>query len=84
MIFPLAVSSLNNANELISYYSQLTVVEQCFTNIAAIQNMGVLEQIWTYKIYVGILLTCQNITMHRLKDIAFYVKKHIAPTVVLS
>ena len=42
MIFPLAVSSLNNANQLIGYNNQLTVVEQCFTNIADIQNMGVL------------------------------------------
>ena len=43
--FPLAVSSLNNANQLIRYNNQLTVVDQCFTNIAAIQNMGLLQQI---------------------------------------
>ena len=42
MISPLAVSILNNANQLIRYNNQLTVVEPCFTNIAAIQNMGVL------------------------------------------
>ena len=40
MIFPLAVSSLNIVNQLIHYSNQLTVGEQCFTNIAAIQNMG--------------------------------------------
>ena len=42
MIFPLVVSSLNNANYLIHNNNQLTVVKQYFTNIAAIQNMGVL------------------------------------------
>ena len=85
MIFPLAVSSLNNANQLIHYNNQLVVVEQYYTNIAAIQNMGVLWQIWTYKIYWGILLICQNTTMeHGLKDIALYVKKHTTPRVVLS
>ena len=36
--FPLAVSSLNNTIQLICYNSQLMIVEQCFTNIAAIQN----------------------------------------------
>ena len=40
--FPLAVSSLNNTNQLIHYNNQLTVVEQCFTNIAAIQDMELL------------------------------------------
>ena len=38
--FPLAVSSLNNANYLIHYNNQLTVVEQYFANICAIQNKG--------------------------------------------
>ena len=42
MFFPLAVSSLNNLNQLMRYNNQLTVVEQYFTNIATIQNMGVL------------------------------------------
>ena len=42
MIFPQAVSSLNSAIQLIGYNNQLTVVEQCFTNIAGIQNIGVL------------------------------------------
>ena len=37
---PLAVSSLNNVNKLIHYNNQLTVVEQYFTMIAIIQNMG--------------------------------------------
>ena len=40
MIFPLAVSSLNNANYLIHYNNQLMVVEQYFANITAIQNKG--------------------------------------------
>ena len=40
--FSLAVSSLNNVHYLIRYNNQLMAVEQYFTNIAAIQNMGVL------------------------------------------
>ena len=48
MILPLAVSSPNNV--LICYDNQLPVVQQYFKNIAAIQNMGVLWQIWLYKI----------------------------------
>ena len=40
MIFPLALSNLNNAYQLIHYSNQPTVVDQCFTNIAALQNMG--------------------------------------------
>ena len=63
MISPLTVSSLNNANQLIRYNNQLTVVEQCFANIAAIWNIGVLKPIWTYEIYTGILLICQNTAM---------------------
>ena len=51
--FSLAVSSLISANQLIRYNNQLMVVEQCFTNIAAIQNMGALIQIWNYEIYWG-------------------------------
>ena len=31
--FPLAMSSLNNANQLKRYNNKLTVEEQCFTNI---------------------------------------------------
>ena len=44
MIFPLVVSSLKNVNQLIlvRYYNQLMFVEQYFTNIASVQNMGVL------------------------------------------
>ena len=42
MIFPLAVSSLNKANQLIRYNNQQVAVEQCLTNIDAIQNMDVL------------------------------------------
>ena len=41
MILPVAVSSLNNTNELLHYNNQLTVVKQCFTNTAAKQTMGV-------------------------------------------
>ena len=41
MIFPLVVSSLNNINKLIHYNNQLMVLEQYFTNIAGIQNIGV-------------------------------------------
>ena len=63
MIFTTAVSSLNNVNKLIRYNNQLTVVEQYFTNIAAMQNIGVLSQIWLHEIYGGILLLCQNITV---------------------
>ena len=40
MVFALAVSSLSNATQLIRYNNQLVVVEQCFPNITAIQNMG--------------------------------------------
>ena len=46
-----------------SYNNQLPVVEQYFTNIAAIQNMGVLQQIRLYEIIAGMLLMCQNTTM---------------------
>ena len=46
-----------------SYNNQLPVVEQHFTNIAATQNVGVLQQIWIYKIIGGMLLMCQNTTM---------------------
>ena len=45
-----------------SYNNQLPVVKQFFTNIAAVQNLGVLKQIWLYKIIGGILLMCQNTT----------------------
>ena len=30
---------------------------------AAIQNMGILQQIWLYEIIEGMLLMCQNTTM---------------------
>ena len=64
----------------------MTVVAQYFANIAAMQNMGVLWQIWLYEIYWGISLICQNTTTgymeHGLKDIAFYVKKHITTRAV--
>ena len=56
--FPLAVSSLNNVNQLIQ-----TVIEQYFPNITIIQNVGLLWQIRLDKIYCEILLICQNTTM---------------------
>ena len=66
-----------------SYNNQLPIVWQYFTNIAAIQNMGVfLQQIWLYDIIGGMFLMCQNATMqvygHGLKLNTFYVRKHIA------
>ena len=36
---------------------------QYFTNIAAIQNVVVLQQIWLYEIIGGMLLMCQNTTI---------------------
>ena len=41
----------------------LLVVYQYITNIAAIQNMAVLQQIWLYKIIGGTLSMFQNTTM---------------------
>ena len=46
-----------------SYNNQLVDVERYFTNIAAIQNVGVLQQIWLREIIGGMLLMCQNTTM---------------------
>ena len=45
-----------------SYNNQLLVVEQYFTNIAAMQNVGLLQQIWLYQIIWGMLLKCKNTT----------------------
>ena len=45
------------------YNNQLPVVYQYFTNINAIQNKGVLQQIWLQEFFGGILLMCQNTTM---------------------
>ena len=57
-----AVSSLNN--QLIHYSNQLTVVEQCFTNIAAIQNMGYYSKFEPTESMGAILLIwCKNTTM---------------------
>ena len=74
------MSSLRKVNQLI----QVTIVEQYFTNIASLQNMGALYQIWLNEIYGVISLICQNTTMwvYGLKHIALYVQKHIAPRVV--
>ena len=46
-----------------SYKNPLSVVEQYFTNIAAIQNVAVLQQIWLYEIIGGMLPMWQNTTM---------------------
>ena len=39
-----------------SYNNQLPIVLQYFTNIAAIQNVAVLQQIWLSEIIGGMLL----------------------------
>ena len=46
-----------------SYNNQLPVVLQYFTNIATMQNVAVLQQIWLFEIIGGMLLMCQNTTM---------------------
>ena len=46
-----------------SYNNQLPVIQQYFTNIAAIKNVGVLQQIRLYKIIWSMLVTCENTTM---------------------
>ena len=72
-----------------SYNNQLPVVQQYFTNIAAIQNVGVLQLILLCKSlgYVTDVPKYHN-AEHGLKDtcIAFYVHvhKHIAARIVLS
>ena len=45
------------------YNNQLSAEKQYFTNIAAIQNVVVLQQIWLYEIIGGMLLMCKNTTM---------------------
>ena len=45
-----------------SYNNPLPVVEEYFTNIVAVQNVAVLQQIWLYEIIGGTLPMCQNIT----------------------
>ena len=86
MIFPHAVSSLNNTKQLIHYNNLMAVVEQCFIKIAAIQtcryyiNLN-LRNIWGCSWYVKIP-QC-GYKEHELKDIGFYVQKHIAPRIVL-
>ena len=50
--------------------------------------MGVLEPIWTYEIYGGYywyvkIAQCRYME-HTLKDIVFYVEKHIASRVDFS
>ena len=66
-----------------SFNNQLPVVLQYFTNIAAIQNMGVLQQICLYEIIVGILPMGQNATMRVhgawIKTYYALCSKHIVP-----
>ena len=45
------------------YNNQMLVEWQYYTDIAAIQNVGALKQIWLYEIIEGVLLMCQNTTM---------------------
>ena len=44
-----------------SYNNQLPIVLQYFTNIAAIQNVAVLQQIWLSEIIGGMLLQAARI-----------------------
>ena len=69
-----------------SYNNQLPVEQQYFTNIAAIQNVVVLKQIWPYEI-IGVFNWCVKMPQcvyveHELKYITFYVQKHIAALAV--
>ena len=69
-----------------SYSNLLPVVLQYFTNVAAIQSLGVSKQIWRNEIIWGILLMCQNITRRvcRAWIITYYVlfQNHMAPLVI--
>ena len=61
-----------------SYNNQLPIVLQYFTNIAAVQNVGVLQLIWLCET-MGVCYWCAKIPQcgnmeHGLKDIAFYVQ----------
>ena len=61
--------------------NQVPIVQQYFTNIAAIPNVVVLQQIWLYEIIVGywcVKLPQCGYMKHGLKHITFYVQKHIA------
>ena len=60
-----------------SYNNQLPIVQQYFTNTAAIQNVMALQQIRLYEIIGGMLVMiprCGYIE-HELKHIMFYVKR---------
>ena len=46
-----------------SYNNTQPVLHQYFTNIAALQNVAVLQHIWLYEIVGGMLQMCQNTTM---------------------
>ena len=62
-IFPLTVSSPNTVYKLMGHNNQLPVVWQYLTNIAAVQNVAVLKQIWLFEIIGSLLLMCRNTTM---------------------
>ena len=84
---PLAVTSLNNVNQLILYNNQQRVVKQYFTNSTAIQNMGYYNKFDSTKYIGGILLICKDTIVRVYRawiKIYFYVQKHIAARVVLS
>ena len=88
-IFPLAVSSSDTANKLMSYNYPLPDVLQYFTNTAAKQNVAVLQHIWLYEIIGGTLPMCQNTTMRVngawIIRYWVYVQTHTTPcTVVIT
>ena len=58
-----------------SYNNQLPVVSQNFTNIAAVQSVAVLKQIWLIEIIGGMLLMCQNTTIRVYGE---WIKKYCA------
>ena len=60
---PLAVSIPNNACYPTSQNKQMPDVYDYFTNIAAVKQMGVLQEIGLFEIRRGISLICQNTTM---------------------
>ena len=69
-----------------SYNNQLAVIQQYFASNAVTESVEVLQQIWLYEI-IGVCYWCVNIPQcgymeHGFKDIAFRVKKHIAPRAV--
>ena len=84
--FSLAVSCLNNVNYLIFYNNQLTVLEQYFKILLLCKTWGYYNKFDSTKsigAYYWYVKKQQSGYMeHGLKDIAFYVKKHLAPRAV--